>query len=128
MPTATVVGGNFAGLATGIGLLRAGVATTVYERQTLAGLESAKGGIHLWPNALQALRALGAAEPVLDVGVEWHSATMVTADGRVMNEWPFHELKRALGLPVILIQRRDLVRALAETLTALDPRALHTGA
>src|SRR5690348_15509357 len=127
MTTATVVGGNFAGLATGIGLLRAGIATTVHERQTLAGLEGALGGIHLWPNALQALRVLYADERVLDVGVECHSATMVTADGRVMSRWPLDELKRDLGLPVVLVQRADLVRALAATLADLDPGALRTG-
>jgi 2-polyprenyl-6-methoxyphenol hydroxylase-like FAD-dependent oxidoreductase len=126
-PTATVVGGNFAGLATGIGLLRAGIPANVYERQTLAGLQGAKGGIHLWPNALQALRVLDAADHVMDVSVEWQSAAMVTTSGRVMNEWPLHELKRELGLPVVLIQRRDLVRALAERLAELDPDALRTG-
>ena len=62
---AAIVGGNFAGLATGIGLLRAGIGATVYERQTLAGLEGAKGGIHLWPNALQALKVIDALERVL---------------------------------------------------------------
>src|SRR3954454_3728964 len=127
-PPATVVGGNFAGLATGIGLLRAGIATSVYERQTLEGLQGALGGIHLWPNALQALRVLDAADRVLDVGVEWHSAAMVTTSGRVLSEWPLHELKRTFGLPVVLIQRRDLVRVLAERLAELDPGALRTGA
>src|SRR3954466_2645925 len=107
-PTASVIGANFAGLASTIGLLRAGVAATAYERApTLERLQGAKGGIHLWPNALQALRLLGALDRVLECSVECVQSTVVTTDARQLTVWPFERFKEKLGLPVVFIMRRD---------------------
>jgi 2-polyprenyl-6-methoxyphenol hydroxylase-like FAD-dependent oxidoreductase len=127
-PTAIVVGANFAGLAAAIALRRAGVAATAYERAPgLDRLQGARGGVHIWPNALRALDLLGAADAVKASGVEFKASAMLTTDGKMLTNWPLEEMHRELGQPTLLVQRTDLHRALAETLAGLAPDAVRTG-
>jgi len=57
--SAIVVGAGIAGLAAAIGLRRAGYSVTIVERET--ALAPAGAALSLWPNAIAALRRLGAA-------------------------------------------------------------------
>lgn len=58
-PSARVIGAGIAGLAAGIALSRAGYAVEVHERARV--LEPRGAALSLWPNAVAALRVLGAA-------------------------------------------------------------------
>jgi FAD-dependent urate hydroxylase len=123
-----VVGGNFAGLAAAIGLARNGFDVTVVERApSLENLQQAKGGLHLWPNAMKALEALGAGERALDQAVVFDRSDMAKSDGSVLTSWHLDEFRSKVGVPTVRIDRGALHRALAETLREVAPNAVRVG-
>jgi 2-polyprenyl-6-methoxyphenol hydroxylase-like FAD-dependent oxidoreductase len=113
---AVIVGGGIGGLATAIGLDRAGWRVTVYERQP--ELTAAGAGILLWPNAVYALEALG-------LGGEIRSASVASdggvrrPDGSWLSRISGRDIAERLGTPAVTIHRAALHRALE---TALGPR------
>lgn len=113
-PTATVVGAGVAGLACAIGLERLGWEVTVLERAPAPREDGA--GLTLWPNAMRALDAIGAADAVRRIGMPASRATIRTAHGRELTELPIAELTARYG-PMIAVHRTDLTRTLIEHLS-----------
>jgi 2-polyprenyl-6-methoxyphenol hydroxylase-like FAD-dependent oxidoreductase len=112
---ATVIGGGIAGLATAVGLGRAGWRVTLHEREPQ--LTAAGAGILLWPNAMYALDALGLAEQVTRAGVGDHGAGGVRRpDGSWLVRLDPADLERRLGRPTVTIHRGELHRILAGAL------------
>ncbi|GIJ65937.1 FAD-dependent oxidoreductase [Virgisporangium ochraceum] len=108
---AVVVGGGIAGLATAVGLGRAGWRVTVLERQP--ELSAAGAGILLWPNALYALDALGLGEQTVRAGVENRGDGGVRApDGSWLSRINGADLERRLGRAAVTIHRAELHRIL----------------
>ena len=97
---ATVVGGGIGGLATAIGLGRAGWQVTLLERQP--ALTAAGAGLLVWPNAVHALRALGVGDAVAAAGVPNRDGGGIRrSDGRWLYRMDGAALARQLGAPVI---------------------------
>jgi 2-polyprenyl-6-methoxyphenol hydroxylase-like FAD-dependent oxidoreductase len=128
VPAATVIGGNFSGMAAGLALTRAGFDVAVYEQApSLDRVQSAKGGLHLWPNAIRALDVLGVGEDVRSRAIPFDRSEMATAEGRVLTSWRLDEFRQRSGFPTVHILRAELHRALAEGLAAAAPGAVRTG-
>lgn len=110
-----IVGAGIAGLATAIGLQRRGYEVTVVERRTDT---STGAGISIWPNALAALDLLGVGDAVRGAGgritagaVRWH-------DGSWIRRPAPDRIVRALGEPLVVVQRRVLRDILTDALAA----------
>lgn len=82
MPTALIVGAGIGGLAAGIALRRTGWDVRVFERAPEP--REVGFGVGLAPNAMAALRELGAADAVVDQGVIPTSAEIRRIDGTVL--------------------------------------------
>lgn len=109
---AVVVGAGVAGLTAGLALREAGVEVVVLER---AGEPKLVGtGLHLWTNALLALRRVGAEDAVRAAGVDLERSVFMTSKGRVLVDWPVGEVSRRLGAPTLGVLRPDLGRALLD--------------
>ncbi|MFD5989529.1 FAD-dependent oxidoreductase [Streptomyces cyaneofuscatus] len=114
--TATVVGAGIGGLATAIGLRRAGWSVTVLERRTELERYGAAFGIH--PTAQAALDRLGVGAALRDHAVPYRDARIRTPDGRVLTRLPLERIEKKAGRPELLISRPYLVDALLAGLDA----------
>ncbi len=77
---AIIIGGGIAGLSAAIGLRRAGWDAEVYEQAP--ALEPMGAGLSLWPNALEALAALGCADSLASCTVQTNHMMLARHDGR----------------------------------------------
>ncbi|MFW6724823.1 FAD-dependent oxidoreductase [Streptomyces sp. MAR4 CNY-716] len=114
---AVVVGAGIGGLATAIGLGRAGWAVSVLERRTDLERYGAAFGIH--PTAQSALDRLGVGEAVRCRAVPYRSARIRTPQGKVMASLPLERIEKKAGRPELLISRPYLINALLAELDAL---------
>ncbi|MER5635921.1 NAD(P)/FAD-dependent oxidoreductase [Kitasatospora sp. NPDC002227] len=124
--TAVVVGAGVGGLATAIGLRRAGWQVTVLERR--AELERYGTAFALHPTAQDALDRLGVGEAVRRRAVPYRSAQVRTPDGRVLAQLPLERLERKAGRPELLISRPYLIDTLVAGLDALGEVTVRLGA
>ena len=103
--TAAVVGGGIGGLATAIGLHRAGWDVTVYERAP--SLPATGTALGMWPAALRALDALGLGGPARATGRPQPAGALLRIDGsRIARVETGRD-------PVYLLSRPALLRLLA---------------
>ncbi|MEU8133506.1 FAD-dependent monooxygenase [Streptodolium elevatio] len=112
--TATVVGGGIGGLAAALALTRRGWRVEVWERA--AEFTEIGAGLSLWPNALHALAALGLDGQVRDLAAVEAGGGVRDRAGRWLSRTDNSELERRFGMPLVVLHRADLVRALAEAL------------
>jgi 2-polyprenyl-6-methoxyphenol hydroxylase-like FAD-dependent oxidoreductase len=117
--TATIIGGGIAGAATAIGLVHAGWRVTVLEQAPQ--METSGAALGMWPGAMTALDALGVGDAVRAVATPQGSGSLRRPDGRRIASIDNERLRRRIGDPVYLVQRRDLAQVLA---AALPPGAL----
>jgi 2-polyprenyl-6-methoxyphenol hydroxylase-like FAD-dependent oxidoreductase len=119
--SALIVGGGIGGLATAIALDRRGWRVEVCERA--AEFTEIGAGLSLWPNALRALEALDVdlAERVQALGAVQGGGGVRSSSGRWLARSSTDEIEQKFGLPLIVLHRADLVRALVE---ALPPEVL----
>ncbi|MFJ4705461.1 FAD-dependent oxidoreductase [Streptomyces anulatus] len=123
--TATVVGAGIGGLATAIGLRRAGWTVTVLERRTELERYGAAFGIH--PTAQSALDRLGVGDALRDHAVPYRDAHIRTPDGRPMARLPLERIESKAGRPELLISRPYLLDALLAGLDAFGDVPLKLG-
>ncbi|MFE7456857.1 FAD-dependent oxidoreductase [Streptomyces sp. NPDC057554] len=123
--TATVVGAGVGGLATAIGLRRAGWRVTVLERRTELERYGAAFGIH--PTAQSALDRLGVGEALRAHAVPYRDARIRTPDGRVLARLPLERIEKKAGRPELLISRPYLIDALLAGLDAFGDVPLKLG-
>jgi 2-polyprenyl-6-methoxyphenol hydroxylase-like FAD-dependent oxidoreductase len=107
-----VVGAGIAGLATAVGLQRAGHDCVVYEEAPELRLSGA--AVTLWPNGAGALVRLGV--PVEGLGRRLDRLETRSADGRLLYAIDGRRLADRFGFPVSMVPRRDLVQRLADSL------------
>ena len=110
--TAAVIGAGIGGLATGIALQRAGWEATVYEAAD--ELRPLGAGLSIWPNGVQALRALGLGNFV--AAAPKSGGALRRADGSVLTEFEVETVERRYGAPLIGAHRGDLHEALVAAL------------
>jgi len=109
MTRALVVGGGVAGPVAAMALQRAGVEATVHEMRPAAA-DDVGAWLGVQVNGLDALRAIGAEQAVLDVGFPTPVIEFRSGTGRVLGEVP----AGTGGAVGVSLRRADLYRALHE--------------
>ncbi|WP_405684429.1 FAD-dependent oxidoreductase [Streptomyces sp. NBC_00057] len=122
---AVVVGAGVGGLATAIGLRRAGWAVSILERRTELERYGTAFGIH--PTAQAALDRLGVGEAFRGRAVPYRGARIRTPEGKVMASLPLERIERKAGRPELLISRPYLIDALMAELDAFGDVPLKFG-
>ncbi len=114
MPTSiVVVGAGIAGLAAAVALQRRGFDVTVVEERTDT---SSGAGISIWPNALAALDEIGLGDAVRDAGGRVAAGAMRWRSGTWLRRPHPDRIVRALGEPLVVLQRAALTGILHEAL------------
>ncbi|WP_405414850.1 FAD-dependent oxidoreductase [Streptomyces rubiginosohelvolus] len=123
--TATVAGAGIGGLATAIGLRRAGWSVTVLERRTELERYGAAFGIH--PTAQSALDRLGVGDALREHAVPYRDAHIRTPDGTSIARLPLERIELKAGRPELLISRPYLLDALLAGLDAFGDVPIKLG-
>jgi len=122
MPTrVVVVGAGIAGLATAVALQRRGFDITVFEEKVDT---SSGAGISIWPNALAALDEIGLGDAVRDAGGRVTAGAARWRTGTWLRRAHRDRMVKALGEPLVVVQRAELNRVLAG---GLSPRTVRHG-
>ena len=118
-----IVGGGIGGLASAVGLQRAGADVTVFERYDRSPVSGS--GISLFGNGMAALGALGLADAAREIGARpgGHLVDAPAGQRRPDGRW-LARLPRAVTATVAVVHRADLHRIL---LAAVVPGTLRTG-
>lgn len=116
-----VIGAGIAGLATAVALQRRGHDVTVIEERVDT---SSGAGISIWPNALAALDEIGLGDAVRQAGGRVTAGALRWRDGTWLRHPAPQRLVKALGEPLVVIQRSALTSVLAG---ALNEGTLHHG-
>ncbi|WP_372410352.1 FAD-dependent monooxygenase [Streptomyces luteireticuli] len=111
---AVVAGAGIGGLVTAIGLRRAGVDVTVFERRTEPGRLLTGGGFMLWHNAFLALRRLELDEQVGAVSSEIFFHEFGSDQGRMLARWEIAPESHRIRAPAVALRRSDLNALLLE--------------
>ncbi len=120
-----IVGGGIGGLTAAIALRQAGLDVVVLERAASADNLSVGAGVHLWTNALQALRTVGMTEAVAAAGTPVTAHRYLSWQGRPLGMLQVGEVSGELGAPTVGLSRGELHRTL---LGALGDGVLRFGA
>jgi 2-polyprenyl-6-methoxyphenol hydroxylase-like FAD-dependent oxidoreductase len=112
--SAAVVGGGIGGLAAGIALGQSGLDVTVYERAE--EIHPLGAGLSIWPNGVNALRALGLDRVVDAPGVSKGGGALRRADGSSLADFDPAVFVKRYGQPLIGLHRGALHSALIEGL------------
>ncbi|WP_079250781.1 FAD-dependent oxidoreductase [Streptomyces amritsarensis] len=115
--TAVVAGAGIGGLATAVGLRRAGWTVTVLERRAALERYGTAFGIH--PTAQTALDRLGLGDALRARAVPYRDARIRRPDGTVLAALPLERIERRAGRPELLISRPYLIEALLAELDRL---------
>ncbi|MBK8028656.1 MAG: FAD-dependent monooxygenase [Chloroflexi bacterium] len=106
---AIIIGGGVGGLTTALALQNNNIDVTVYEQSPTARADGA--GLALWPNAVRALRQLGAHAAITGsytggVGSihRWDGTTISALDART--------IEQRYGAPIIVVHREEIMRGL----------------
>ncbi|MCP2166802.1 FAD binding domain-containing protein [Goodfellowiella coeruleoviolacea] len=108
------MGGGIAGLASAIGLSRAGWQVSVRERA--AGLSTTGTALGIWPAALRALDRLGIGDALREHAVRQRPELILRPDGRQVATVDTARLERRQGEAVYLVRRPDLLGMLHRAL------------
>lgn len=120
---AIIVGAGLGGLASAIGLSKLGFRVSVFEKAQK--LLPNGFGIGITTNGLQALKYLGAYEPVAREGCEVETSVIKSADGQLISIAPVKAIAERTGVPSRSFQRAALHGAL---LAQVPPECMHLGA
>ena len=116
-----VVGAGIAGLASAVALQRRGFDVTVFEERTDT---SSGAGISIWPNALAALDEIGLGDAVRDAGGRITGGAMRWRDGTWLRRPQPDRVVKALGEPLVVVQRAALNEVLH---SGLKPGTVRAG-
>jgi FAD-dependent urate hydroxylase len=120
---AMVIGAGVAGPVLAMALMRVGIDAVVFERS--ASAERTGGSwLTFQANGMDALDAIGLAEPVETLGFEVESISFVNGRGRRLGRMPM-AAPRADGRLSRMLRRDDLYRALADLATERGVEVRH---
>ncbi|CAN5844599.1 FAD-dependent oxidoreductase [soil metagenome] len=111
-----VAGAGIAGLAAAAALQQHGRSVRVIEAREEESATSPGAGISIWPNALAALDQIGLGDAVRTGGGRVSAGAMRWYDGTWLRKPSAERLIKALGEPLVVIQRSRLRNILAGAL------------
>jgi 2-polyprenyl-6-methoxyphenol hydroxylase-like FAD-dependent oxidoreductase len=111
-----IIGGGVAGLTAAIALRRAGIESVVFERADELRKVSVGGGLHIWPNAIKALRQIDLGDRVEGIGAAVEHSHFRTWRGELLADLPVGESSRKVGAVTVGVSRGELHALLAEVL------------
>ena len=103
MTHALVIGAGVAGPVVAVALQRAGIETTVFERDP-AGAEQRGSWITFQANGMDALRAIDAAGQVEKLGYDAETISFINGKGRALGRMPL-AAPRAFCRPAFRLRR-----------------------
>jgi 2-polyprenyl-6-methoxyphenol hydroxylase-like FAD-dependent oxidoreductase len=116
---AIVIGGGIGGVTTAYALNKQGMEAEVYEQADDLRKIYVGSGIHMWNNAMRALKEIGLAQAVEDAtgpdAVVEHMQ-IVTHKGRVIADVPLGDIGRRIGGHCVGINRAELLPLLGSQL------------
>jgi 6-hydroxynicotinate 3-monooxygenase len=119
-----IIGAGLGGLVVGALLQRRGYSIRIFEQSS--EFTRLGAGINLSPNVMKVLRAIGAEQRLLDIGIRplnWISRDL--RSGEVMFEYPMRDAVEAkFGAPYITIHRGDFHEVLVD---AVAPGTIEFG-
>lgn len=121
--TAAVVGAGLVGIATAIALKQSGFEVEIFERRPAVTPDGF--GIAITTNGMLALRELGIAESVIEVGARIDRAEIRDPQNRTISDLPLKRIALGLGDYSYGFSRRALHGRLLELLGDIP---IHTGA
>jgi 2-polyprenyl-6-methoxyphenol hydroxylase-like FAD-dependent oxidoreductase len=122
---ALIVGGGVAGLTAAIALRRSGTEPVVFERADELRKVSVGGGLHIWPNAIKALRQIDLGDRVETIGAAVERSHFRTWNGELIADLPVGVSSRKVGAVTIGVSRGELHALLAD---AVGGDAIRLGA
>lgn len=108
---ALIIGAGIAGPVLAIALRRVGIEAAAFEREP-AGADQRGSWINFQANGMDALRAIGAASPVEELGFPVETMTFINGKGRVLGSVPM-AAHRSDGLSSMMMPRAELYTALS---------------
>ncbi len=126
--SAIVIGGGIGGVTSTFALRRVGVDAHVYEQANDLSKIYVGSGIHLWNNAMRALKEIGMAGPVEESAgpaAVVERMQIKTHKGKVMGDVALGDIGRRIGGHCIGINRAELLPTLG---AQLEPGVLVLGA
>jgi 2-polyprenyl-6-methoxyphenol hydroxylase-like FAD-dependent oxidoreductase len=108
------VGAGIGGIAAALGLAEQGWGVSILERAPR--LRAAGGGIGLTPNAIRALDAIGARQPVGRAAIEQAHGGIRRPNGTWISRADLAFIRARFGDPVLAIHRSALLEVMAELL------------
>ncbi len=103
-----IAGGGIGGLTAANALRNRGHDVVVFERSEEP--RTVGGGLHLWSNAIRALREIGLGDAVERIAVEVTHEQILTSSGRLMASWDVAGAARENGAPSVGLTRPALLR------------------
>lgn len=124
--TAAIVGGGVAGLASALALAGVGFDVDVFERAE--HFSEVGAGLQLSPNATRILKRLGVLERLMDVALQTHTISLLSArSGQLLLDLSTSDPAQADGVPFLAVHRADLQSALLDTVRSVPGIAIRTG-
>ena len=113
-----IAGAGIGGLALAVALSRRGYAPVVYEKKPVEQIGSEGAFLTLAPNGINALRALGLAEGVIDAGLETAGLALFNEHGRRLAVVDYSAHRAQFGAPSVTIRRGALGTLLLDAANA----------
>jgi len=113
MADVVIVGAGIGGLCTARAVAMAGHRPLLIERNEETAIGAA---LALWPNAIRALDQLGCGQAIRGRAMSMRRTLIRSADGGLLSELDVDALARWAGAPMVLIDRGELHRLLADGL------------
>jgi 2-polyprenyl-6-methoxyphenol hydroxylase-like FAD-dependent oxidoreductase len=107
-----IVGGGIGGRTAANALRNRGHEVVVFERSLEP--RTVGGGLHLWSNAIRALREIGLGDAVERIAVEVTHEQILTSSGRLLAEWDVAGAARENGAPSVGLTRPALLQTLLD--------------
>ena len=122
-PPILIIGAGIGGLCAAIALQKQGFPVQVYEK--VPELKGLGAGLILATNAMKALKSIGIAEEIQEIGYELNRFSLLAEDGKVLNAGIDAErVRKRYGYGSYGVHRGDLHTKL---ISMLQPGSLFTG-
>ena len=114
-----IVGAGIAGLALAVTLSRKGCRLVVIEQRDRESLGTDGLFLSLAPNGMNAMKALGLDQAIIDVGVTMSGLTLFNEAGKRLGVIDYSRNQRDFGAPSVTVRRGAMIQVLLDAALAL---------